>query len=105
LSRFWFELDGVSGLLTVDPKKRWTISEVLNCNWLKEKESQYGSTPLLTPGILSNRTVPRAAEMGVTQAFNAFHMAAREGFRLQVCPNSIYLFNSNSNNNNCYRNI
>jgi len=95
----------IQGLLTVDPKKRWTISEVLNCNWLKEKESQYGSTPLLTPGILSNRTVPRAAEMGVTQAFNAFHMAAREGFRLQVCPNSIYLFNSNSNNNNCYRNI
>ena len=76
------------------------MSEALNCNWLKEKESQYGSTPLLTPGILSNRSVPRAAELGVKQAFNAFHMAAREGFRLQVRPTCIHSFINNNSINN-----
>jgi len=77
----------IQGLLTVDPKKRWTMNELLNCPWVKgNNEYQYGSTPLLTPGILSSRSIPRAAELGVKQAFDAFHMAAREGFRLQeVC--------------------
>ena len=75
----------LAGLLTVDPKKRWTMNELLNCPWVKgNNEYQYGSTPLLTPGILSSRSIPRAADLGVKQAFDAFHMAAREGFRLQV---------------------
>ncbi len=61
------------------------MNELLNCPWVKgNNEYQYGSTPLLTPGILSSRSIPRAAELGVKQAFDAFHMAAREGFRLQV---------------------
>jgi serine/threonine protein kinase len=78
-------LSFLAGLLTVDPKKRWTMNELLNCPWVKgNDEYQYGSTPLLTPGILSSRSIPRAAELGVKQAFDAFHMAAREGFRLQV---------------------
>lgn len=68
---------------------------MMNSSWLvrvasaakNPQESPYGCTPLLTPGILSARTLPnRAAELAVRQAFDAFHMAAREGFRLQdVC--------------------
>ena len=38
----------------------------------------------MTPGILSIRSFPKATELAVKQTIDAFHMAAREGFRLQV---------------------
>ena len=74
----------LSGLLTVDPSKRMTMKELLASSWLLNCDQQE-SIFLLTPSILSIRSFPRAAEMAVKQTFDAFHMAAREGFRLQVC--------------------
>lgn len=76
----------IQGLLTVDPKKRLTINEVMNCSWLmpKNRESSFGFPSLMTPGILSIRSFPKATELAVKQTIDAFHMAAREGFRLQV---------------------
>jgi len=71
------------GLLTVDPKKRLTIEEIMSSSWLLYDNQD--SNSLLTPGILSKRSFPRAAEIAVKQTIDAFHMAAREGFRLQVC--------------------
>lgn len=38
----------------------------------------------MSPGVLSTRLFPRAAELAIKETIDAFHMAAREGFRLQV---------------------
>jgi len=62
---------------------RLTIKDVLSSNWLLYDNQE--SNSLLTPGILSIRSFPRAVEIAVKQTIDAFHMAAREGFRLQVC--------------------
>lgn len=74
------------GLLTVDPKKRLTINEVMGSSWLmpKNRDLPLGYVSLLTPGILSIRSYAKATELAVKQTIDAFHMAAREGFRLQV---------------------
>ncbi|KAK4030359.1 ribosomal protein S6 kinase alpha-5 isoform X1 [Daphnia magna] len=78
----------VQGLLTVDPQKRLTLNEVMASSWLvpKIREPPLGFTPLMTPGILSIRSFAKTTELAVKQTIDAFHMAAREGFRLQdVC--------------------
>lgn len=74
------------GLLTVDPQKRLTLNEVMASSWLvpKIREPPLGFTPLMTPGILSIRSFAKTTELAVKQTIDAFHMAAREGFRLQV---------------------
>lgn len=76
------------GLLTVDASRRLTITELLQDEWLQGGPPYlFSATPLMTPTILSARptlTGPISAEAGVKQAFHAFHMATREGFRLLV---------------------
>nr|XP_053639743.1 ribosomal protein S6 kinase alpha-5-like isoform X1 [Cherax quadricarinatus] len=82
----------IKGLLTVDASKRLTINELLQDEWLQGgPPSVFSATPLMTPTILSARPTlngPVSAEAGVKQAFHAFHMATREGFRLLDVSNA-----------------
>ncbi|KAG8224373.1 hypothetical protein J437_LFUL005255 [Ladona fulva] len=82
------------GLLTVDPKKRLTMNELLANEWLFPAgrgtvlQSLYSCTPLMTPDILVASSSHRSTEMGVKATFDAFHRAHREGFRLQDVSNA-----------------
>ncbi|MPC08502.1 ribosomal protein S6 kinase alpha-5-like isoform X1 [Portunus trituberculatus] len=82
----------IKGLLTVDASRRLTITELLQDEWLQGGPPYlFSATPLMTPTILSARptlTGPISAEAGVKQAFHAFHMATREGFRLLDVSNA-----------------
>ncbi|XP_045602988.1 ribosomal protein S6 kinase alpha-5 isoform X2 [Procambarus clarkii] len=82
----------IKGLLTVDASRRLTITELLQDEWLQGgPPSVFSATPLMTPTILSARPTlngPVSAEAGVKQAFHAFHMATREGFRLLDVSNA-----------------
>lgn len=77
--------DVIRGLLTVEPKKRLTMSELLSHPWVQgHLRGGYSSTPLMTPNILSsqsslNKVVTQTA---LKATYDAFHMARREGFRL-----------------------
>lgn len=81
----------VTGLLTVDPRKRLQINDLRNNEWLQGNNFRlYPATPLVTPDVLTSGSSARSAEMGVKQTFSAFLQAHREGFRLQVsCVNSL----------------
>ncbi|XP_076066239.1 ribosomal protein S6 kinase alpha-5-like isoform X2 [Oratosquilla oratoria] len=82
----------IKGLLTVDAKKRLTMTELQREEWLTGMSSiPFAATPLMTPTLLSARSLhkgPQSAEIGVKQAFHAFHMATREGFRLLDVSNA-----------------
>lgn len=75
--------DLTKGLLTVEPSQRLRMSELLSHPWLMGCD--VASTPLMTPDVLTAST---SAEHGVASAFNAFHKATREGFRLQDVVNA-----------------
>ncbi|XP_041353534.1 ribosomal protein S6 kinase alpha-5-like [Gigantopelta aegis] len=69
----------IKGLLCVEPKMRLTGPDLLQNAWLKDNNNQVCSQmPLHTPGILNNST-----HFLVGATMNAFHMATKEGFRLQ----------------------
>ncbi|XP_054282176.1 ribosomal protein S6 kinase alpha-5-like isoform X2 [Macrosteles quadrilineatus] len=68
------------GLLTVDPRRRLRMTSLLANPWVQGCD--VSATPLMTPDVLTGST-NRSAELGVKHAFNAFHQAHREGFRLQ----------------------
>lgn len=70
-----------SGLLTVEPLQRLRMSDLQTNSWLQGCD--VSSAPLMTPDVLTGST-PRSAEHAVASAFNAFHKATRQGFRLQV---------------------
>jgi len=83
----------IKGLLTVDASRRLTIDTLLKHEWLQmTQDSSVSATPLMTPTILSARPytggITVTAEDGVKQAFNAFHKATREGFRLLDVSNA-----------------
>lgn len=83
----------IKGLLTVDSSRRLSINELLKHEWLQmTPSSAVCATPLMTPSILSARLFTGSAmvtaEDGVKQAFNAFHKATREGFRLLDVSNA-----------------
>ncbi|RWS13648.1 ribosomal protein S6 kinase-like protein [Dinothrombium tinctorium] len=70
--------DVIRGLLTVDPRKRLTMNELLRHRWVHgHLRRGYSITPLMTPDILTAKT-----ETAVRATFDAFHMARKEGFRL-----------------------
>ena len=71
-------------MLTVDPAKRLRMEDLLDNAWL---EGGMGGL-LATPGVL-NRS-QRGAEQAVMQTLNAFHLAHKQGFRLQVCSIQIH---------------
>lgn len=74
----------IKGLLTVDPKKRLTMSELLSHPWVQgHLRGGYSTTPLMTPDILSSHSNNgRNTGIALKATFDAFHMARREGFRL-----------------------
>ena len=74
----------IKGLLTVDPKKRLTMSELLSHPWVQgHLRGGYSTTPLMTPDILSSHSNNgRNTEIALKATFDAFHMARRGGFRL-----------------------
>ncbi|XP_067007640.1 ribosomal protein S6 kinase alpha-5 [Anabrus simplex] len=77
------------GLLTVDPKKRLRMTDLLMNEWLQGSNLRlYPSTPLMTPDVLATGSSARSAELGVKQTFFAFHQAHKEGFRLQEVGNA-----------------
>lgn len=74
----------IKGLLTVDPKQRITMSELLSHPWVVgHLKGGYSNTPLMTPDVLSSHSsTGRATETAIKATFDAFHMARLEGFRL-----------------------
>ncbi|XP_021945279.1 ribosomal protein S6 kinase alpha-5 isoform X3 [Folsomia candida] len=70
------------GMLTVEPTKRLRMEDLLENLWL---EGGMGGL-LATPSILIRSH--RGAETAVGKTFNAFHMAQKEGFRLQDIASS-----------------
>lgn len=78
-----------AGLLTVDPKQRLQMKDLLTNEWLQGSNiSVYPMTPLMTPDVLTTGSSARSAEMGVKKTFKAFHQAHKEGFRLQDVVNA-----------------
>ena len=79
----------------MDSSKRLTMSALLKDEWIQGGGFPYSSTPLKTPTLLAACPAfqggPRTAEAGVKQAFHAFHLATREGFRLLVRIYSILM--------------
>ncbi|EEB18286.1 Ribosomal protein S6 kinase alpha-5, putative [Pediculus humanus corporis] len=77
------------GLLTVDPKQRLQMKDLLENEWLQgSNTSVYPTTPLMTPDVLTTGSSARSAEIGVKKTFKAFHQAHKEGFRLQDVVNA-----------------
>ena len=73
------------GLLTVDPKRRLTMSELRSSTWLKGSlASSQSITPLVTPDVLSlTHKTMNTVNGKINRTLEAFHLAHREGFRLQ----------------------
>ncbi|XP_044753134.1 ribosomal protein S6 kinase alpha-5-like [Coccinella septempunctata] len=69
----------VKGLLTVDSSQRLQMSDLQRNAWIQGTQ-RIPQTPLMTPELLATGD---SAERKVTDTFNAFHKAQREGFRLQ----------------------
>lgn len=65
----------ITGLLTVDPKKRLSMHELTAHMWLKSSASM--DTPLQTPSIL-----PSSADETFNETLRAFLHANRDGFHL-----------------------
>lgn len=74
--------DLILGLLTVDPSKRLRMPELQKHRWLRAGQGgQAGHTPLRTPGVLSSCSATVNSQLSAT--WDAFHLATREGLRLQ----------------------
>ena len=84
----WYFMDILSlclGLLTVDPRQRFTMSELQASEWLADSSSEHHSaTPLCTPDLLSlSKAAVSHVQDQISVTLTAFHKAHREGFRLQ----------------------
>ncbi|KAK2190843.1 hypothetical protein NP493_66g02001 [Ridgeia piscesae] len=75
----------IQGLLTVDPRQRFTMSELQASEWLADSSSEHHSaTPLCTPDLLSlSKAAVSHVQDQISVTLTAFHKAHREGFRLQ----------------------
>ncbi|XP_046341997.1 ribosomal protein S6 kinase alpha-5-like isoform X2 [Haliotis rufescens] len=72
----------IKGLLRVEPRKRLTMSDLQKNEWVNGSNLQlFSHTPLKTPGVLSTTNSSVNVQLSVTM--DAFHMATKEGFRLQ----------------------
>ncbi|XP_055879568.1 ribosomal protein S6 kinase alpha-5-like isoform X3 [Biomphalaria glabrata] len=72
----------IQGLLTVDPKARICMHDLLKHKWLRKiVKSPISSMPLRTPGVLSSHN--NAVKDQINCTMEAFHQATRDGFRLQ----------------------
>ncbi|BFZ12288.1 hypothetical protein BsWGS_15326 [Bradybaena similaris] len=68
----------IRGLLTVEPKKRLRMQDLLRHKWLRKNMS---NTPLRTPGVLNSHS--NVVQDQINNTMEAFHQATRDGFRLQ----------------------
>ncbi|CAG5134998.1 unnamed protein product, partial [Candidula unifasciata] len=68
----------IRGLLTVEPKKRLRMHDLLRHKWLRKNMS---NTPLRTPGVLNSHS--NVVQDQINNTMEAFHQATRDGFRLQ----------------------
>nr|XP_002123049.3 ribosomal protein S6 kinase alpha-5 [Ciona intestinalis] len=73
----------VDGLLTVDPKKRLKISDLLASPWVQGACAP--TTPLLSPCILSPG---HRATTCFNATMKAYHLASKEGFQLSAVTNA-----------------
>ncbi|GBM41080.1 Ribosomal protein S6 kinase alpha-5 [Araneus ventricosus] len=74
----------IRGLLTVDPRRRFTMQQLKQHPWIQgANPGVYSNTPLMTPNVLCSLSTPRAAESAVNATMVAFHIVTKEGFRLQ----------------------
>ncbi len=73
------------GLLTVDPKRRLTLMEILAHDWLCGRV-EVPTTPLMTPDILDMSGSHVGTALRV--AMNVYHKAARAGFTLMDVANA-----------------
>ncbi|CAL1530396.1 unnamed protein product [Lymnaea stagnalis] len=72
----------IKGLLTVEPKERICMHDLLKHKWLRKNvRSPVSSMPLRTPGVLSSHN--NAVKDQINCTMEAFHQATRDGFRLQ----------------------
>ncbi|GAB6028091.1 Chromosomal serine/threonine-protein kinase jil-1 [Chamberlinius hualienensis] len=79
----------IRGLLTVDRSKRLKMSDLRDDEWIQGYRNQvYSVTPLMTPNILSNFHSSNTVENHCKVTFEAFMLAAKEGFRLQDVSNA-----------------
>ena len=78
------------GLLTVNPKERLTMQDLLKNEWINGTNLQFlSTTPLATPDVLS--LTPGSVstiQSQITATLSAFHKAHRAGFRLQDVSNA-----------------
>lgn len=77
-------------MLTVDPKGRLTMEDLLSNEWIKgSDDTVFSTTPLVTPDRLSlNRGSVSAIQNLISATMVAFHKAHRDGFRLQDVTNA-----------------
>jgi len=66
------------GLLTVDPRKRFSMEQLKKSSWVESARNFSGSQTLLTASMM----VAENTERSLKQTYDAFHNATREGFRL-----------------------
>ncbi|XP_012939135.1 ribosomal protein S6 kinase alpha-5 [Aplysia californica] len=72
----------IQGLLTVEPKRRLRMQELVKHKWLRKNvNSPLSHTPLRTPGVLNAHSDEVQDQINTT--IDAFHAATRNGFRLQ----------------------
>ena len=69
--------DLITGLLTVDPKKRLTLTQLSKHKWLKHSSDSDSVRELQTPTIL-----PSTADDTFNETFNAFKVSLNDGFSL-----------------------
>lgn len=79
-----------SGMLTVDPKGRLGLDDLLSSEWITGSDSSvFSTTPLITPDRLSlGRGSVSAVQHQISATMVAFHKAHRDGFRLQDVTNA-----------------
>ena len=76
-----------SGLLTVNPKERLTMQDLIANEWINGRNLE--TTPLATPDVLSLTPGSiNAVQSQITATLSAFHQVHRAGFRLQSIDNA-----------------
>jgi len=66
------------GLLTVDPRKRFSMDQLKKSSWVESARNFTGHHTLLTSSVM----IAESTERCLKQTYDAFHNATREGFRL-----------------------
>ena len=74
----------LTGLLTVDPKKRLTLEDVKQSRWLYP--DAVPQTPLMTPDVLNGSRSVLGFQIAMTMS--AFNKAAKAGFKLNSVSNA-----------------